>query len=58
MICSRCGAEMNHHADKLVEPASREEAERADPALGGAVQEMFACPSCGYVDARPSEPRP
>ncbi|HEX9890855.1 MAG TPA: hypothetical protein VGB28_02175 [Actinomycetota bacterium] len=58
MICPRCGTEMNHHADKLVEPTTREEAEAADRALGGAVEEMYACPSCGYVDSRPAGSRP
>jgi predicted RNA-binding Zn-ribbon protein involved in translation (DUF1610 family) len=56
MKCPRCGAEMNHHADKLIEPTSQEEAERMDAALGGMVEEMFACPNCGYVDSRRAEP--
>ena len=49
---------MNHHADKLVEPTTREEAETADRELGGAVEEMYACPNCGYVDSRPAGSRP
>ena len=34
MTCPRCGAEMNHQADKLVDPTTREEA-RDDPAGRG-----------------------
>jgi hypothetical protein len=47
---------MNHHADKLVEPTSAEEAERMDPALGGMVEETYSCPNCGYVDSRRAKP--
>jgi ribosomal protein S27AE len=53
MICRECGVEMNHHADKLIEPTSREEAARVDPALGGIVEEHHACPECGKGQARP-----
>ena len=56
MNCPRCGAEMNHHADKLVEPTTAEEAERMDPELGGVIEEMLACPACGYVDSRRAGP--
>ena len=48
MRCPRCGAEMNHQANKLVEPLTREEAE-ASVATGGIVLAVFACPHCGYV---------
>jgi len=34
MICPKCGTEMNHHADKLVYPATAEEAKKIDAALG------------------------
>jgi hypothetical protein len=30
MICDRCGATMNHHAEKLVEPRDAGEAKRLD----------------------------
>jgi hypothetical protein len=56
MICRRCGDEMNHHADKLVEPRSVEEAHAIDPALGGIVEETHGCPGCGNVQARRVEP--
>jgi hypothetical protein len=39
---------MNHQADKLVEPTSREEAE-ASARLGGLLVAVFACPSCGWI---------
>ena len=51
MRCPRCGAEMNHQANKLVEPRTREEAE-ANAAVGGVVLVVFACPQCGYVASR------
>ena len=28
MICPDCGTEMNHHAEKLIEPTTAEEARR------------------------------
>jgi ribosomal protein S27AE len=54
MNCPVCGAEMNHHADKVVYtdlvPAVTAEAEH--------VEEMHSCPRCGRVESRPSfEPR-
>ena len=50
--CPKCGAEMNHHAEKLVHPAGVAEARRIDPALGGLLEETHACPSCGNVESR------
>lgn len=52
MRCPKCGAEMNRHAEKLVYPETAAEARRADPALGGLIEEMHACPNCGNVEAR------
>ena len=54
MRCPRCGAEMNHQANKLVEPTTREEAE-ASAALGGTLVLVFACPNCGYIASRRAE---
>jgi hypothetical protein len=51
MRCPRCGAEMNHQANKLVEPRTREEVE-AGAVVGGIVLAVFACANCGYVDSR------
>jgi hypothetical protein len=52
ITCRRCKIEMNHHADKLVQPVDSDEASRADPELGGIVQEHYVCPSCGRSDVR------
>jgi ribosomal protein S27AE len=48
MTCPTCGLTMNHHADKLIQTAG------GDPALGGVVQAMHACPGCGAGAARPA----
>ena len=49
--CPRCGTEMNHQANKLVDPTTRDEA--ADTTvLGGTLVTVFACPNCGWIDAR------
>jgi len=47
MTCPRCGAEMNHQADKLREPTTRAEAESGR--LGGVLIAVFACPRCGWI---------
>lgn len=47
MSCPDCGAEMNHHADKLVTPTSVEQARAMDPERGGIVLEAHTCPGCG-----------
>jgi ribosomal protein S27AE len=52
MICSECGVEMNHHADKLVLPVTPEESARMDPELGGLIEETHTCPGCGKGEAR------
>jgi ribosomal protein S27AE len=50
MICPECGAEMNHHADKLV--YGLKHGEKLDPSLGGVVEETHCCPGCGAVESR------
>lgn len=50
--CPRCGAEMNRHAEKLVHPESAAELRLMDPALGGLLEETYACPRCGNVESR------
>ena len=52
MICDRCGATMNHHAEKLVEQSDVSEAQHANAALGGWIEEVHQCPRCGWVDSR------
>lgn len=49
--CPKCGAEMNHHADKLLH-TSRLDEPAFDPVLGGLIDETHACPRCGNVEAR------
>jgi ribosomal protein S27AE len=55
MICPKCGDEMNHHADKLVYPASAQEAGKMDLALGGVIEETHCCPGCGAVASRKAD---
>ena len=55
ILCPECDLEMNHHAEKLVDPVTRAEAERLDPALGGVVKDIYACPECGRQEARTHE---
>jgi hypothetical protein len=43
---------MNHQADKLVHPVTKEEAARMTPALDGVIEIVFACPGCGWIDSR------
>jgi ribosomal protein S27AE len=48
MKCPDCGAEMNHHADKLVyDDAHGEETDE-----GGRIFESHACPNCGHSATR------
>ena len=52
MICPKCGDEMNHHADKLVDPVKPEDLKHVNPALSGVIEEMHYCPGCGAVESR------
>ena len=45
MICDRCGATMNHHADKEI-PAA------ADASSSEVIEELHACPGCGAIASR------
>ena len=55
MICPKCGAEMNHHADKLVDPVKPDDMKHVNPALGGVIEETHYCPGCGAVESRRAE---
>jgi ribosomal protein S27AE len=55
MICPKCGSEMNHHADKLVDPVRPEDMKHVNPVLGGVIEEMHYCPGCGAVESRRAE---
>jgi predicted RNA-binding Zn-ribbon protein involved in translation (DUF1610 family) len=50
--CPKCGAQMNRHAEKLVYGDNPSDPRRADPLLGGLLEETHACPGCGNVEAR------
>jgi len=52
LLCPKCGATMNHHAEKIVFPLDPREAARADPAFGGLVEEFHSCPNCGNSETR------
>ena len=52
MKCPECGAEMNHHADKIDYGASPETGAEADG--GGVLIEAHTCPECGCSAARPA----
>ena len=52
MNCPACGAEMNHHADKLDYGVAPDEA--ADTEEGVPVVEAHTCPACGHTATRPA----
>jgi NAD(P)H-dependent FMN reductase len=52
MTCPECDAVMNHHANKLVDPQSAEDAARVDPDLGCFIEEAHCCPECGKSASR------
>ena len=52
MICPSCGAEMNHHCDKLVYTTVPLDAAQTDPNLGGVIEEFHTCPKCGSIASR------
>jgi ribosomal protein S27AE len=51
MICPECGATMNQHGEKLVYTGETR-GPGVDPVLGGVMEEMHACPRCGFVASR------
>ncbi|HEU4387756.1 MAG TPA: hypothetical protein VFV34_08165 [Blastocatellia bacterium] len=55
MICPDCGAEMNHHADKIDYAAGIADPAAIDPAFDGVVQAMHCCPGCGRSEVRPEK---
>ena len=55
MICPKCGNEMNHHADKLIDPVKPEDLQQVNSALGGVIEEMHHCPGCGVAASRRAE---
>jgi ribosomal protein S27AE len=55
MNCPKCGAVMNHHADKLIDPQNAEDVDRVDPIVGGVIEQIHGCPNCGNVASRREE---
>jgi len=49
MRCPRCGAEMNHHAEKVMRADSSES--QTDQAFGGVIIKLHSCPACGAAAA-------
>ena len=52
MICPECSVTMNPHAEKAVVPLTAEDDRRADPVIGGVIEEIHQCPQCGGVQSR------
>jgi predicted RNA-binding Zn-ribbon protein involved in translation (DUF1610 family) len=52
LACPKCGSAMNHQAEKLVHPVTREEAAAASAAFDGVILAVFACPNCGWIESR------
>ncbi len=52
MLCPNCGAQMNHHADKLDLTTALTEPDAVDPELGGILEEVYGCPKCGKTVVR------
>jgi ribosomal protein S27AE len=52
MICPKCGANMNEHGERVLEPRTRAEVESVDRVLGGVLHEMHSCPACGANASR------
>ena len=52
MTCPRCGEQMNHQAQKLVDPVTAEDAAAMTTAHDGVLLVVFACPGCGWIDSR------
>ena len=57
MICSNCGSEMNHHADKLIDPVKPKDLRQVNSPLGGVIEEIHCCPGCGAAASRRAEMR-
>jgi predicted RNA-binding Zn-ribbon protein involved in translation (DUF1610 family) len=55
MICPKCGAEMNHHAEKIDYLIPPDEADEVDAYFGGVLEEIYACPSCGNIEMRKAD---
>jgi predicted RNA-binding Zn-ribbon protein involved in translation (DUF1610 family) len=52
MRCPKCGADMNHHANKIDYSVGHDDPRSIDPVFNGVLQEVHQCPSCGNVELR------
>jgi len=52
MVCPKCGADMNQHAEKIDCSAALKNPGAGDPHLGGVVEEFHTCPVCGANASR------
>jgi predicted RNA-binding Zn-ribbon protein involved in translation (DUF1610 family) len=50
MICTECGAEMNHHGMKI--DYNVDDPSMVDPVFNGVVWEAHTCPECGRTTLR------
>jgi ribosomal protein L37AE/L43A len=55
MICPYCGSQMNHHADKLIDPVKPEDLPQLNSPFGGFIEEIHCCPGCGAAASRRAE---
>ena len=51
MTCGECGVEMNHHAEKLVDPRNAAELRQVNPHLGAILEKTHTCPKCGRAES-------
>ena len=54
--CPKCGAEMNHHANKVDYSTGHGQPDLMDPDFDGVLQEVHQCPDCGNVELRRAPP--
>jgi ribosomal protein S27AE len=52
MKCPNCGAEMNHHADKVVYGVDRQTEDSNAPGSEAVLEESHTCPGCGSPASR------
>ncbi|HEX8137272.1 MAG TPA: hypothetical protein VF544_06750 [Pyrinomonadaceae bacterium] len=55
MICPRCGAEMNLHAEKIDYTRDEALAQDDDEGMGGVLTQIHTCPACGDIETRRKE---
>ena len=48
LSCPDCGAEMNHHANKI--DYDVDNPVLIDPVFGGVLKEAYTCPVCGRTE--------